>query len=75
MNDEQRIKILKKYLPEYYLSIYLYVLYKDDYYLPNSLKRDGNNRRKVKQVELKKALKELSILMGRTILDLDGDEI
>ena len=73
MNDEQRIKILSRYLPEYYFNIYLYTLYNDTYYLPDKLKRESGNRRKIKQVELKKSLKELSILMGRIILDLGGD--
>ena len=69
MSEEERIKILSKHLPKYYLDIYLYVLYEDVNYLPSSLKREG--RRKVKQVELNKEIAILSVLLARTVLDLE----
>ncbi len=68
INEEQRVKILSKYLPKRYLDIYLYLIYKDPVYLPNDLKRESKTR-KIKNVELNKEIANLSILLGRSLLE------
>lgn len=68
INEEQRVKILSKYLPKRYLDIYLYLIYKDSVYLPNDLKRESKTR-KIKNVELNKEIASLSILLGRSLLE------
>lgn len=73
IKEEQRIAILKKYLPQEYLDIYLFLLYDDVDYLPDRLKRPNNSRRVVKQVELNKEIANLNILLARVIIDELGD--
>ena len=73
IKEEQRISILKKYLPQEYLNIYLFLLYDDINYLPDRLKRPNNSRRVVKQVELNKEIANLNILLARVIIDELGD--
>ncbi len=73
IKEEQRIAILKKYLPQEYLDIYLFLLYDDVNYLPDRLKRPNNSRRVVKQVELNKEIANLNILLARVIIDELGD--
>lgn len=73
IKEEQRIAILKKYLPQEYLNIYLFLLYDDVNYLPDRLKRPNNSRRVVKQVELNKEIANLNILLARVIIDELGD--
>lgn len=73
IKEEQRIAILKKYLPQEYLNIYLFLLYDDVNYLPDRLKRPDSSRRVVKQVELNKEIANLTIILARAIIDEFGD--
>lgn len=68
MCEEQRLNVLKKYLPQRYIDIYFYVLYKDPVYLPKDLIRD-NKTRPVKNVELNKEITNLSLLLARVIIE------
>lgn len=68
MNEEQRLKVLKKYLPKRYIDIYFYLLYKDPTYLPEDLTRDSKTR-PVKNVELNKETANLSLLLARALIE------
>lgn len=68
MNEEQRLKVLKEYLPKRYIDIYFYVLYKDPIYLPHDLKRE-NKTRPVKNVELNKEITNLALLLARVLIE------
>ena len=68
MCEAQRLNVLKKYLPQRYIDIYFYVLYKDPVYLPKDLIRD-NKTRPVKNVELNKEITNLSLLLARVIIE------
>lgn len=67
MCEEKRLNILKQYLPQRYIDIYFYVLYRDPIYLPDDLKRD-NKTRPVKNVDLNKEIANLSLLLARALI-------
>lgn len=69
MGEEFREQVLKKYnIPQRYIDIYFYILYKDPIYLPSDLKKD-NKTRPVKKCELNKEVTNLCILLARSILE------